>query len=422
MKKKLLAFLLVLLCAVSVFGQKFDPNKKYEVTMGLYGDLETAYKQVFTSADFKAKFPNVTFKFQTADFNGHHNRLSTVIAAGEVPNDIEALEIRYIANFIEGGGLTDLSAAPFNGKQVGKDIVPFAMANATTAKGKLLAMPVDIAPAVMFYRKDLTDEAKVNMDTLKSWDEYIEACKKLTLDRNKDGKKDQFGITHPGDVALIPLNGGNGDWLVDGKLLEPKERYIDVLKLAQKIRNAGVDADLGAWTGPWTESFKNGTVATMPNGAWFGGALKTWMAPDLKGKWRVAYLPGKMYAAQGGTYLSIPAKVPAERKVVAWEIIKYLTTSPEAQLLTFRTIDAFPALTTVYNDKVMDEPVEYFGGQKVRKIYADVALHTPNSIVSEYDNVIVSIWNRAIGNVITGKMTPEAAYDKALKDIKATIQ
>jgi len=420
--KKLAALLLVLVCAGAVFAQQFDPNKKYVVTMGLYGDLERAYKKVFESPAFKAKFPNVTFKFQTADFNGHHNRLSTVIAAGEVPNDIEALEIRYVANFIEGGGLTDLGAPPFNGKQVGKDIVAFAMANATTTKGKLLAMPVDIAPAVLFYRKDLADAAGVNLDNLKSWDEYIEVGKKLTIDKNGDGKKDQFAITHPGDVALIPLNGGNGDWIKDGKILEPKERYIAVLELAKKIRQAGIDADLGAWTGPWVESFKNGTVATMPNGAWFGGSLKTWIAPDLKGKWRVAYLPGKMYAAQGGTYLSIPAKVPAERKAVAWEIIKYLTTNPEAQLITFKEIDAFPALTTVYNDKIMDEPEEYFGGQKVRKIYADVALHTPNSEVTEYDNVIVSIWNRAIGNVILGKQTPEEAYQQALKDIKATIQ
>jgi multiple sugar transport system substrate-binding protein len=161
------------------------------------------------------------------------------------------------------------------------------------------------------------------------------------------------------------------------------------------------------------------------NGAWFGGTLRTWLSPadkDGSSPWRVAYLPGKMMASLGGTYLSIPQTVPAPRKAAAWEVIKYLATNPGAQLITFKAIDAFPALTSVYNDKVMDEPVAYYGGQKVRKIFADVALHIPENKVSEYDNVILGIWNGAVTSVVNGKATPEAAYDELLKKVLATIQ
>ncbi|MBN1241154.1 MAG: extracellular solute-binding protein [Spirochaetales bacterium] len=422
MKRAIAAFALAIALALPLVAQSFDPRKKYEVTFGVYGDLERAYREVLSGPDFKSKYPNITFKFQTADMNGHHNRLATIIAAGEAANDIEAVEIRFISNLVESGGLTDLGAKPFNGRVVGKDLVKFAMSNATTTRGKLVAMPVDIAPAVLFYRKDLADAAKVNLDSLKSWDEYIEAGKKLTLDRDGDGKKDQFAITHPGDVGVIPLNGGNGGWFEDGKPLEPKQKFLDVLDLVLKIRRAGIDADLGAWTPAWTQALKDGKVATMPLGSWFGGALKTWIAPESKGKWRVAYLPGKLYAAVGGTYLAIPAKVSAARKAAAWEVIKYLATSPVAQLAVFRSIDAFPALTTVYSDKVMDEGVEYFGGQKVRKIYADVALHIPESPVSEYDNVVLSIWMRAVSTVVFGKKSPEVLYEEARKKILATVE
>jgi multiple sugar transport system substrate-binding protein len=422
MKRVSFSVMLFILGLSLVSAQAFDPAKKYEVTMGLFGDLERAYKIALGSPDFKAKYPNISFKFQTADTNGHHNRLTTVIAAGEATNDIEALEIRYISHFVESGGLTDLGAAPYNGKAVGKDLVKFAMSNATTTTGKLVALPVDIAPAVLFYRKDLADAAKVSLDDLKSWDEYIEAGKKLTIDKNGDGKMDQFAITHPGDVGVIPLNGGNGGWFQDGKPLEPKQRFLDVLNLVVKIRKAGIDADLGAWTGPWTQAFKDGKVATMPLGAWFGGSLKTWIAPDLKGKWRVAYLPGRLYASVGGTYLCIPEKVPEDRKAAAWEVIKYLSTTKAAQLSTFKAIDAFPALTTVYADPVMDEGVDYFGGQKVRKIYADVAIHIPEATVSPYDNVVLSIWMRAVGTAILGRKSPEILYEEARKKILATIE
>lgn len=393
-----------------------DPNKTYEVTLGGYGDLEKAYTAVFATADFKAKFPNVTVKFQTADFGGHHNRLTTVLAAGEQTNDIEALEVGFIAQFVEAGGLTDLNAAPYNSASITGDLVKFSVANATTTKGNLIAMPVDIAPAVLFYRADLAEKAGVNMDNLANWDEYIAAMQKLT-----DKANGVFGIEHPSSVQAIPLNGGKGGWLLEGAALEPKAKFIDALKLVEKVKKAGVDGDLGAWSGPWSQAYIDGKIATAVNGAWFGGTLRTWLSPEA-GKWRVAYLPGKMMASLGGTYLSIPATVPEDRKLVAFEIIKYIATSPVAQLATFKEIDAFPALTTVYTDPVMDEPVAYYGDQKVRKIFADVALNIPENKVSEYDNVILGIWNGAVLAVVGGKASPEAAYEDALSKVKATIQ
>ena len=147
----------------------YDPEQEYTVSVGLYGDLEAAYTAVFESADFRARFPNVTIEYQTSDFGGHHNRLTTVIAAGEATNDIEALEVGFIAAFVEGGGLSNLAEPPFNGLEVGRDIVPFALSQATTDEGALVAMPVDIAPAVMFYREDLVREAGVDPQEILDW-------------------------------------------------------------------------------------------------------------------------------------------------------------------------------------------------------------------------------------------------------------
>ena len=434
MKKSLHLVLALCLIGAMLFagGEKekgdipaFDPNASYSLTIGCYGDLEKAYSEIFASQDFKNKFPNVKISFQTSDFNGHHTRLTTVIAAKEATNDIEALEIGYIAQFVAGGGLTDLAAQPFNAMEVGKDLVSFAMSNATTKDKRLVAMPVDIAPAVLFYRKSLIEAAGLTveqMENIKDWDSYIEIGKKLTKDTTGDGRINQYAITHANDVAMVPLNGGKGGWIdASGKPLEPKAKFIGALELVKKIRDAGIDGDMGAWTGPWVEAFSNGSTATMVNGAWFGGALNAWMAPNQSGDWRVAYLPGKTMASLGGTYLSIPEYVPAKNKAAAWEVIKYLSTSPVAQLSTFRSIDAYPALTTVYNDPVMNEDVAYFGGQKVRKIYADVARNIPSNTVSEYDALILSIWNVAVTSVLTGERTVNQGYDQALNQVLATI-
>ncbi len=395
----------------------YDPDQEYTVSMGVYGDLEAAYTAVIETEDFENTFPNVTVEFQTSDFNGHHNRLTTVLAANEATNDIEALEVGFIAQFVEGGGLTNLAQQPFNGMSVGEDIVSFAMANATTTDGALVAMPVDIAPAVMFYREDLVREAGVDPAEIRNaqnWDDIIEVGERLA-------DAGQMAFPHANDVAMVPLNGGKGGWFQDGEPLEPRERFINTLELVQKIRDAGIDADYGAWSGPWVESFKNGDVAMMVNGAWFGGALRTWMAPEVD-DWRVTYLPGKFPAALGGTYLGIPEQVPAEQKAVAWEIIKYLTTTQNAQLTTFAKIDAYPALTTTYDLPIMEESVAYFGNEQVREIYADVAESMPNAQVSEFDATALAIWGNTVTAVITDQMGVEEAYDEAKMQIEATIQ
>lgn len=395
----------------------YDPDQEYTISIGVYGDLEAAYKAVIATQDFRNTFPNVTIEFQTSDFNGHHNRLTTVLAANEATNDIEALEVGFIAQFVEGGGLTNLAPAPFNGLSVGEDLVSFAMANATTTDGALVAMPVDVAPAVMFYREDLVRAAGVDpaaIENARDWGDLIAVAEDL-----RDGG--QIAFPHANDVAMVPLNGGKGGWFRNGEPLEPRERFIDALELVKEIRDRGLDADYGAWSGPWIEGFANGDVALMINGAWFGGALRTWMAPDVD-DWRVTYIPGEFPAALGGTYLGIPEQVPAEQKAAAWEIIKYLTTSESAQLTTFETIDAYPALTTTYDDPIMSRGVEYFGNEPVREIFADVAESMPNAQVTEFDATALAIWNNVVTAVITNQMGVEEAYEEARNQILATIQ
>jgi len=424
----LLVLALVLISSGLMAGTQpgaIGSTKPVTLSMGVFGDLESAYKANFASEDFKAKYPAFSITLQPMDIGGHHNRLITQIAAGTGANDLEALEIGYIARFVKDGGLTDLAKAPYSAKEVGKDLVAFGMSNATTVDGQLVAMPVDIAPAVMFWRKSIIDNAGLTatMDALKNWDDYIAAGQKLTVDIDGDGKIDQWALTTPSDLAMIPLNGGKGDWLdKKGNPLEPKDRFIGVLELVKKVRASGIDANYQPWSGEWINGFKESKVVTMFSGAWLGGHFKNWMCPDLTGDWRISYPPGKIFSSYGGSYLIIPEQTAKEKKPDAWQVIKYLSTTKEAQLLTFKTTDAFPALTTVFKDPVMSDPVEYYGGQKVRLIFQDIALNIPKQTVSQYDMIAVDIFNKAIGSVVTDGVPVADAYATAVQDLNAQMK
>jgi multiple sugar transport system substrate-binding protein len=418
--KRLCLVLAIALLAGALFASGSQDVTKQEITltMGVFGDLESAYTEVRDSDGFKQRFPKLTLEFQSSDFGGHHDRLVTQIAAGVGANDIEALEIGYIARFVREGGFTNLAAKEFKGKQAAKDLVKFGMSNATTTDGKLVALPVDIAPAVFFYRKSISDDLGVELTGIASWDEYIEKGKQLTIDKDGDGVIDQYALTNPNDISMIPLNGGKGDWFKNDEPLEPAKRFKSVLQLCKQIRESGIDANFPGWSGEWINSFKEGIVVTMFSGAWLGGHFKNWMCPDLSGDWRVDYPPGKAYASYGGSYIGIPEQTMVDKKIMCFEVVKYFCTSPDAQLITFKTTDAFPALVTVFDDPVMSEPVEFYGGQKVRLIFQDIGKNIPVQNVSEYDAIAVDIFNNAIKAVVDDGVPVDEAYSTAKTEIK----
>lgn len=399
----------------------FDPQKNYTITIGCYGDLEKAYKTVFSTPDFKKKYPNISIKFQTSDFNGHHNRMLTVLAAGEATNDIEAIEISYIGQMVENSVLSDLSSKiePFR-----SEIVPFALNNATSSKGELVAMPVDIAPVVVYYRESLLKESGVDLNAIqnmKTWDDFLNIAQKVTRDTNGDGKVDQWAIPHAGDIGQVLLNGGKVGWFDEsGSPLEPRSRFIDSLKIVKTIRDRKLDADLSIFSGPGVGALSDGTVSMVVWGTWLGGALKNWMAPEVE-DWRVAPLPHNTTAMIGGTYLAIPKVLEIEQKAAAWEVVQYIASTAKAQQIIFNSIEAFPALTSVYDSEFMAEGIEYFGNEPVRKVYAEAVKDMPSLEITEFDAAVEGIWGSQVAEMLWGMITPSEAYESAKSKIIASI-
>ena len=63
--------------------------------------------------------------------------------------------------------------------------------------GKLVALPLFHGASVIYYRKDLLKAAGIDPASLKTWDALNEAAKKLTVDRDSDGRIDVWGFGMP---------------------------------------------------------------------------------------------------------------------------------------------------------------------------------------------------------------------------------
>ena len=420
MKKVL--FLLVLVLAISALAVNAAPQK-VQITVGVFPALDSGYPK--SLPDFNKKYPNIEVTFKSLGWGDHHNALITALAAGEGAGDVEAVDQGMIAQFVASGGLCNLLASPFNAGQYKKLFNPGNWAQASTDDGKQIGIPVDIAPMVAYYRRDLFDAAKINIDDIKTMDDLYAAAKKIAADTNGDGKNDRWFIADAANIANMIINSDPDQvkyFDKKGNCLVTKERFKLAFTWAQKFRKEGLDAGIGAWTNEWYQAFQNGTVAYEPSGAWLGGHLKNWMAPKTAGKWGTAQCPSlkagmpRMAGSWGGSFLVIPEQ--SKHKKEAWAFVKFYCLNKDVQLTTYKAIDSFPALKAAWNDPMFEEHMDFFAGQQCRLLWLKIAKEIPAVVTNKYDSVASAI----VGSQLASVLNEGKDVDQALKDAKAQIE
>ena len=361
--------------------------QKTTLTVATFPDLDRAAKAA--NAAWTKLHPNVDLKIVSLQYADHHTAMTTALATGSGLPDVMALDFRYIGKFAESGGLEDLSKPPYNGLQLQTRFARYSFPQAMNSSGALAAIPTDIGPGTMLYRKDLADKAGVSeADLTRDWDSYIAAGKKIKAATGAYLLADAADLR---DIALrIGLKDGEGIYFdQQGNTTVESARFVKAFELGRAVREAGLDAKVVSWNNEWAAGFKQGKIATQMMGAWLTGHLKNWLAPDSKGRWRSAMLPGGLYASYGGSFYAIPKK--AANKAMAWEFVLFMTANKETQLNSLRVLDSFPALTEAHQDPIMDEPIAFLGGQPARRLWRDIAANVPAISVNKLDAMATDV-------------------------------
>jgi multiple sugar transport system substrate-binding protein len=400
-------FLRIALAALLIGGVA---SAQTTLTVGVFEPHQDNLERVLDQ--FYAAHPDIMIEIRTLSFNDHHDLLVTNLATGSGAADVVVIEIGYIARFIAEGGLRDLSVEPFNADQYEDLFVEYAWAQGGSEDGRQVAMPTDIAPGTMFYRRDVLEASGWTIDMVnESMESYIEYGRHL---------KDMgvFLIANASTVAdgMIRSDIPAGDGIffgADGTPQLNSERFLTAARVAKTIRDEGLDAQIGAWSGEWFEGFRQGTNATELSGAWLAGHLANWMAPETAGLWGASVVPGDTMVSWGGSFWAIPNQTPAAKLDAAWEFILFLTTNPETQLAAFRNIDAFPAMPVTYDDPMFSEELAFLGGQPARELWASVAERIPGVLTHQGDIIANEIWGSALGEILNEGRDIQAALDEA---------
>lgn len=404
---------LIAVCAV-FFGVTAAHAENTTLTVAAFPAVDQIVKAAIPG--WKKLHPDVDIKVVGREYADHHNAMVTTLATGGTPPDVMAVEFGFVARFAEAGALENLSQAPYNANEFKNRFVPYTIPLSMNTAGDLVVLPTDIGPGTLFYRQDLLKKAKVTeADLTASWESYIEAGKKIKAATGA------YLLASANDIKSIvirsDLQDGEGVYFDKNKnVLVDSPRFVHAFELAKAVHDAKLDAKIGAWSNEWSEGFKRGTIATQMMGAWLGGHLKNWLAPNTKGLWRAAPLPAGAHAFWGGTFYAIPKK--AANKAAAWEFIKYMTLSRDVQLAAFRDQDAFPSLVDAQSDPFFAQPIDFLGRQKARLIWKSEVAKIPALDVNMYDSIAEEVVATELDKVL------EQGKDikTALADAKALIE
>lgn len=289
---------------------------------------------------FEEKHPHIKVKYEVIN-SEYMSVIYTRLAGGTAP-DVFYLEAFEAPRLMQEGALEPLNGylkADFNLADFEQRFV-----NAFKFENKIYGIPKDYSTLALFYNKQAFKEAGLSQSP-KTWDELMRYSKRLTVDKNKDGKIERYGFGVSPELArqsfMIKACGGQ---LTDqaGKAAFATAAGLKGLNFVihqyRKDQSSAQPSDVGtSWGG---EMLGAGKAAMVLEGLWAIPNLKD-MFPRLD--YAVAEVPA--VCGKKGTMaftVAYAMNKDAKNKPAAWELIAFLT-GTEAMKLSASTGFALPS-------------------------------------------------------------------------------
>lgn len=402
----ILSSILILSCGNSKTKQTvsklltIDENTETEITIWAWN---VAAKALVESAkSFNQKYPKIKVNVQEYGLAQNvYERYSVILSSGVGVPDIIQIESDYVQTFAETypqyffdmNGYIDIE---------GK-VDPSKISTSYDSEGKLVSIPWDSGPVVMFYREDLFNQAGIDINSIITFEDYISAGKKL---KEKFPNITMTGLPFTQDENLFRcLLVANKSYYLNnkGEITVASSKAIETLQMIKRLIDEGVAKNTINWDGGIVAN-KNGELASWIMGGWWGGTIKDQM-PEMKGKWKISPIPafpdGARASSSGGAGLSITASEPI-KQAAALEFIKESLMNVDNQLMMYEKYSLFPSYLPTYDDERFLKSDDYFGDD-FNKILADVTKEIPNVIYASKDfaeikNTVVSVYEDVLNN------------------------
>lgn len=352
-------------------------------------------------------------------------RLTSIFDNGgantEVPDLVE-IEISSVGRFfrppIDQVGflpLNDrLAASGWDKRLLASRLAPWSK------QGVIFGVPKDVHPVSLVYRKDLFEQAGVDLPAAKTWPEFQAACLEFQSYWLANGLPHRRAIELPAASAdflvvmllqrhINLLDTDNTQHLTDDRVADTVEFYA---RCVAGGRSIGGDPSPGA--NLWVRDLTDGDLCSIFAPDWRTSYLIR-TAPDLAGKLAMMPLPrfdpaDAPTATWGGTMMAIPKQARDPEK--SWKLLQHLSLSPASMNARLQYSTILPPVIEAWDDPRWHRPDAMFSGQRIGELYIALAKQLPERYVTPFTTVatqaLTVVLNRAVLDVQAGddKMLP----------------
>ncbi|MFA5293616.1 MAG: extracellular solute-binding protein [Phycisphaerae bacterium] len=344
------------------------------------------------------KAHNVKVQLQQIHQRPLQTRLQSALLAGtEVPDMVEIMN-PFMGAFMKGPlkdvGFVDLTDR-IKAEHLDERMVASRF-SIWSSRGRIFALPHDVHPAALAYRRDIVEELGIDVKKIETWDDFVKvAHEKIVKDLDGDGIPDRYAldltISGTSFFPLLLLQRGGRYFDEQGNLTMDSELTIDTMIWYIRQSRGENRISFPAGEGqPFYKALSDGLILFTFVPDWKSKVLEL-DANNLKGKMALMPLPawekgGRRTSTWGGTGLAITEQ--SKNKELAWELAKYLYLNKEDFSERFALLNIIPPLKEAWNLPAFQVQNEYYSGQKIGRLYAELAPETPPDYVGAYYEMV----------------------------------
>lgn len=367
--KKFLLFILINMLILTVSCSKNNNVTKQEDT--LKGEIkvvteEKYAEQLKTAAEkFKKIHPKVNIEIKID--NNIKNKVIDKSNNQENTIDIINIEDQNAQYFIDKSPefVLDVTEAVSSYK----DKISKNKLDNLTVKNKIYGIPWNTSPKAILYRSDVFLKEKINVDDIKTWNDYASVGKKISKDT---GKKFLVNVQDESNNFNIVLANqlGTSYFNRDGKLDFNSKEWLKVIETTKLLYSQELISDISSKSEFISLAKKGSVISTIADPSYISELMKN--IPEDKGKWSVMKLPafeagGNRDSSVGGANLIINKNSSNAASVKGF--VEFIATDEITQMDLLNNYGTFPTNTYIYTLINFNNIVDYFNA-KVWSIFA----------------------------------------------------
>jgi multiple sugar transport system substrate-binding protein len=364
-------------------------------------------------AIFEAAHPHIKIKVETAPYDNYFSRLQTIIAGGMAP-DIFELNYENFVTYASRGLLLDLNPLAAADSSFDNSIHYPRAKEAFSYNGMQLGLPATFSTVVLFYNKDMFDQAGVAYPQENwTWTDAVTAAKQLN-----DPSASVYGL-HSGvqfwefykkaaQNNCQFFNEDKTEVLINSpECVEALETMISFVQTENVMPSA---AEMGGISDG--DLFLQEQLAMTVTGIWMFAAFR-----DAPFNWDIEVEPGM---AQNATHFfanAVSVFAASKHPQEAYEWVKFFTSDPEMARIRVDSGWELPALN---NQSYFDAYLQQSPPGNRQAVFNSLQYAIVPPVIARQGEMQDAV-NLVLEQVMLGQITPQQALDRAKVEIEALL-